>query len=90
MFICIVLLLHLAEFDYTHLAINITFYPGGEETYCTNITVLEDQRIEDTETFLLVLTSHDSGARPQDPNTCVVLLVDSNGTCDVRNCQAKP
>lgn len=64
--------------DYTGASTNVTFFPGDKNVTCVNITVVMDQRVENTEDFYLKLSS-DS---PEEQTTRkTVKLLDSSGMC---------
>lgn len=63
--------------DYTSVGVNITFTPRGEDTICINITVNEDQVIENEESFTVNLESAMTGAMLLDQSE--VTILDSTG-----------
>ncbi len=79
----------LAPGDYSGLSANITFSPGGDSTICVNVTVFEDQTVEDQEFFFCVLSSSDSAADLVPPTQITVILLDSSGKCDMDPMEAR-
>lgn len=63
--------------DYTGLAINITFSPGDKDTACVNITVVEDQLLEDREIFCLLSHTDDPVFLPL--NQVNITVLDTTG-----------
>lgn len=58
---------------------NITFFPGGDSITCVNITINEDQAIENTEGFTIVLERVLPGAITQEVDSSVVRILDTTG-----------
>ncbi len=65
--------------DYLSTAVNITFSPGGENRMCVNITVNEDQVIENPENFTVILERNIPGGALQVLDQSEVRVLDSNG-----------
>ncbi len=65
--------------DYLSTAINITFSPGSENRMCVNITVNEDQVIENPENFSVIIERNIAGGTVLAQDQSEVRVLDSSG-----------
>ncbi len=62
------------------LIVNITFYPGGNGTVCVDITINEDQTVEGSERFFVILSGGiNTRVTRQVLSRTAVVINDTNG-----------
>lgn len=67
--------------DYVPFSFERTFVPSmTNETICVNVTIVDDDVLEDTESFLVTVTSSDSAYLAGRPAT--VFIMDNDGNTD--------
>lgn len=59
--------------------VDISFSPGGENRACVNVSVNEDQVIENTENFTLLVERIGPGAMAQVLDQSEVFILDTSG-----------
>ena len=62
-------------------------FQSGDTRSCTSITILEDNRIEGTETFTVTLTGNSEVEISSTAGTVTVEIIDNDG--EFRSCNQK-
>ena len=71
--------LHVGDDDYEVVNKNFIFGPGGDSVQCLNISIIDDEQLENTETFTLLLsTSKDYNSLVFIDKSATVSILDND------------
>ena len=69
-----------SDFDDTPITLNI---PPGESSAIVSVRITPNIRVEDDESFDVILHSNSSGVTIGSPSQCIVTIIDDDGKYDL-------